>query len=98
MTTKQLALIMAHIEKAIRIGMLEAAWLAAIVDHPGLTYNELTEQYGISRRDKLNGPGSRLRDKGLIESRYDIYGKLRHYPSEATAKLFADALKAGGAA
>lgn len=98
MTINQFALALAHIEKAIRIGMLEAAWLAAIVDHPGLTYSELTEQYGISRRDKLNGPGSRLREKGLIESRYDVYGKLRHYPSEATAKLFADALKAGGAA
>lgn len=98
MNTKQLALIMAHIEKEIRIGMLEAAWLAAIVDYPGLTYNELTERYGISRRDKLNGPGSRLRDKGLIESRYDIYGKLRHYPSPLSSKLFEEALLLGGAA
>lgn len=98
MTTKQLALIVAHIEKGIRIGMLETAWLSAIVDRPGLTYSELADQYGISRRDKLNGPGSRLREKGLIESKYDVLGKLRHYPTEDSVKLFAEAMKIGGEA
>lgn len=96
MTTKQLALALAHIEKSIRIGMLEASWLAAIYSQPGMTYSELVEQYYISRRDKPNGPGSRLREKGLIESRYDIYGKFRHYPSETTKQVFAEAIRIGG--
>ena len=43
MTTKHLALALAHIEKTIRIGTLECVWLAAIVDSPGMTYNELAE-------------------------------------------------------
>lgn len=92
MTTKQLGLALAHIEKTVRIGMLEASWLAAIHSQPGLTYNELIEEYGISRRDKPNGPGSRLREKELVESRYDIYGKFRHYPTEFAASVLNEAI------
>ena len=98
MTTNQFALALASIEKAMTIGTLEAAWLSAIVASPGLTYNELADAYQIRRQDKPNGPGSRLREKRLIESRYDVHGKLRHYPTEQAAKLFDAAMKSGGAA
>lgn len=92
MTINQFALALVHVEKTIRIGTLECVWLAAITSSPGLTYNELAEQYGISRRDKPNGPGSRLREKELVESRYDIYGKFRHYPTEFAASVLSEAI------
>lgn len=88
MTTNQFALALAHVEKTIRIGTLECVWLAAITSSPGLTYNELAERYGISRRDKPNGPGSRLRYKDLITSRYDVMGKFRHYPTDLATSVF----------
>ena len=91
MTTNQFALALAHVEKTIRIGTLECVWLAAIVDSPGLTYNELAERYGISRRDKPNGPGSRLRYKELITSKYDVMGKFRHYPTDLAATVLKEA-------
>lgn len=93
MTTTQLACALAHIEQKAAIGMLECAWLAAIVASPGSTYNELAERYDIRRQDKPNGPGSRLRDKGLIVSEYDKYGKFRHYPTPFAKSTFSDAIK-----
>lgn len=93
MTTKQLALALAHIEQKASVGMLECAWLAAVVASPGSTYGELAERYNIRRQDKPNGPGSRLRDKGLIVSQYDVHGKFRHHPTPFAKIMFADAIK-----
>lgn len=90
-TTDQFAFALAHIEKSVRIGILECAWLLAVTASPGLTYQELAEKYGVSRRDKPNGPGKRLRDKELMWSKYDVKGRFIHFPTENAVKIITEA-------